>query len=78
MKSNKNLGIFGENPSQRNRVWIIKMWSAHRADAKNFTRLAEIKDDNRDGVAEVNRPSEIDSLSFWSPFSQGLFATRTR
>ncbi len=41
---------------------IYKMWSAHRSDTKRYPRLAEIEDDNEDGVAEVNRPNEIEAL----------------
>ncbi len=41
---------------------VYRMWSAHHSDAKKYPRLAEIKDDNGDGVIEVNRPNEIDAL----------------
>ncbi len=41
---------------------VYKMWSAHRSDAKKYPRLAEIEDDNGDGVIEVNRPNEIEAL----------------
>ena len=41
---------------------IRKMWTTHRADPTKYPRLAEITDDNGDGVIEVNRPEEIDAL----------------
>ncbi len=41
---------------------IRKMWLAHQGDPTKYPRLAEITDDNRDGVIEVNRPEEIDAL----------------
>ncbi|WP_068550524.1 cytochrome c3 family protein [Thermosulfidibacter takaii] len=44
-------------------VDYFKMWSAHRSDPKNrFPQLEEIKDDNGDGVPEVNRPTEVKAL----------------
>lgn len=41
---------------------IYKMWSAHQSDENRYPRLVEIKDDNEDGVVEVNRPVEIEAL----------------
>lgn len=41
---------------------IVKMWAAHLKDSGRFPELAKIKDDNGDGVSEVNRPEEIDAL----------------
>ena len=41
---------------------IYKMWAAHRKNPKNYPQLAMLKDDNGDGVTEVNRPQEIDAL----------------
>jgi cytochrome b subunit of formate dehydrogenase len=41
---------------------IYGMWDAHRKDPARYPRLAQIADDNRDGVIEVNRPEEIDAL----------------
>jgi hypothetical protein len=42
---------------------VVKMWTSHRADPANkYPELAEIVDDNGDGVPEVNRPEEIDAL----------------
>jgi len=41
---------------------IVKMWSAHLQDPTRFPELASIKDDNGDGISEVNRPEEIDAL----------------
>jgi len=41
---------------------IRKMWTTHRADPTKYPRLAEITDDNGDGMIEVNRPEEIDAL----------------
>ncbi|NMC68582.1 MAG: hypothetical protein GYA57_00785 [Myxococcales bacterium] len=48
---------------------FFQMWTQHRADpAAKYPELAQITDDNHDGVLEVNRPEEIDAL---------LAATRT-
>ncbi|MCK9459364.1 MAG: DUF4405 domain-containing protein [Proteobacteria bacterium] len=42
---------------------FFQMWTQHRADPKNkYPELAEITDDNGDGVVEVNRPAEINAL----------------
>jgi len=41
---------------------IVAMWKAHREDPAKYPELAAIKDDNRDGVTEINRPEEIDAL----------------
>lgn len=41
---------------------IYKMWSTHFNDPQKYPELAKIKDDNNDGVIEVNRPEEIDAL----------------
>ncbi len=41
---------------------IRKMWVAHREDPEQHPEVAEITDDNGDGVIEVNRPAEIDAL----------------
>jgi hypothetical protein len=42
---------------------FFQMWMQHRTDPKNkYPELAGITDDNKDGVIEVNRPSEIDAL----------------
>jgi len=42
---------------------FFQMWMQHKADpVKNYPDLALIKDDNNDGVIEVNRPEEIDAL----------------
>jgi len=41
---------------------IRKMWTTHRADPTKYPHLAEITDDNADGMIEVNRPAEIDAL----------------
>ncbi len=41
---------------------IRRMWLAHQADPTKYPRLAEITDDNADGMIEVNRPEEIDAL----------------
>jgi hypothetical protein len=38
------------------------MWLAHRNDPAQYPQLAEIRDDNGDGMIEVNRPEEIDAL----------------
>ncbi len=41
---------------------VRKMWAAHRENPEQHPELAEITDDNGDGVIEVNRPAEIDAL----------------
>jgi hypothetical protein len=42
---------------------FFQMWMQHKADpAKNYSELALIKDDNNDGIMEVNRSEEIDAL----------------
>ena len=42
---------------------FFQMWMQHRADpGKNYPELSLIKDDNNDGIIEVNRPEEIDAL----------------
>ncbi len=41
---------------------IHAMWKAHAADPAQHPGLSTIADDNGDGVVEVNRPEEIDSL----------------
>jgi hypothetical protein len=42
---------------------FFQMWMQHKADpVKNYPDLALIKDDNNDGIIEVNRPEEIDAL----------------
>ena len=44
-------------------VDFFKMWKAHHDHPKaNFPALSEIKDDNGDGVPEVNRPVEVRAL----------------
>src|SRR4030043_1402378 len=42
---------------------FFQMWMQYQADpAKNYPQLSLIKDDNNDGIIEVNRPEEIDAL----------------
>jgi hypothetical protein len=41
---------------------IYKMWSTHFSDSNKYPELSKIKDDNDDGVIEVNRTEEIDAL----------------
>jgi len=41
---------------------IYKMWTTHFKNPDTYPELAQIKDDNGDGVIEVNRPEEIDAL----------------
>ncbi|MBN2007908.1 hypothetical protein JW960_01035, partial [candidate division KSB1 bacterium] len=41
---------------------IYKMWTSHFADSTKYVELSKIKDDNSDGVIEVNRAEEIDAL----------------
>ncbi len=38
------------------------MWMAHKGDPSKYPQLAAIRDDNGDGMIEVNRPEEIDAL----------------
>jgi hypothetical protein len=38
------------------------MWLAHQNDPSKYPQLAQIRDDNEDGMIEVNRPEEIDAL----------------
>jgi hypothetical protein len=40
---------------------FFQMWVRHRSEGA-YPELAAIQDDDRDGVAEVNRPEEIDAL----------------
>ena len=42
---------------------FFQMWMQHQADpAKSYPELSLIKDDNNDGIIEINRPEEIDAL----------------
>jgi formate dehydrogenase gamma subunit len=41
---------------------IYKMWTDHHKDPAKYTELGKIKDDNQDGIPEINRPEEIDAL----------------
>ncbi len=41
---------------------VFLMWQKHRQDPGQYPELAKIKDDNDDGVPEVNRPEEIDAF----------------
>ncbi len=42
---------------------FFQIWMQHKADpSKNYPELSQIKDDNNDGIIEVNRPEEIDAL----------------
>ncbi|MFO7616667.1 MAG: multiheme c-type cytochrome [Bacteroidales bacterium] len=41
---------------------IYQMWSMHRKDPKVYPALAQITDDNGDGIPEVNRAAEIDAF----------------
>lgn len=41
---------------------IYKMWANHRKDNSRYPELAKIKDDNGDGIIEVNRAEEIEAL----------------
>ncbi|MCX6929566.1 MAG: hypothetical protein NT154_41080, partial [Verrucomicrobia bacterium] len=38
------------------------MWLKHKNDPSKFPKLSLIRDDNGDGMPEVNRPEEIDAL----------------
>jgi hypothetical protein len=41
---------------------IFLMWKAHNEDPAKSPELSRIRDDNGDGMPEVNRPEEIDAL----------------
>ena len=41
---------------------IYKMWTGFFANPESYPDLAKIKDDNGDGVIEVNAPEEIEAL----------------
>jgi hypothetical protein len=41
---------------------IYKMWDEHEKDTAAYPELSKIRDDNNDGVPEVNRPEEINAL----------------
>ena len=41
---------------------IYKMWTDHYKDPAKYPELGKIKDDNQDGVPEINRPEEINAL----------------
>ncbi|MBL7128795.1 MAG: hypothetical protein ISS16_07395 [Ignavibacteria bacterium] len=41
---------------------IYKMWTTHFNNPNKYPELSKIKDDNGDGVIEVNRAEEIDAL----------------
>ena len=42
---------------------FFQMWMQHQAEpSKNYPELSQIKDDNNDGIIEVNRPEEVDAL----------------
>ncbi|PIU53945.1 MAG: hypothetical protein COS90_03515 [Deltaproteobacteria bacterium CG07_land_8_20_14_0_80_60_11] len=41
---------------------VFLMWQKHRQDPALYPELAKIRDDNGDGVPEVNRPEEIDAF----------------
>jgi len=42
---------------------FFQMWMQHQAEpSKNYPELSLLKDDNNDGIIEVNRPEEVDAL----------------
>ena len=42
---------------------FFQVWMQHQTDpSKNYPELTQIKDDNNDGIIEVNRPEEVDAL----------------
>jgi hypothetical protein len=41
---------------------VYKMWDTHKKDPAKYPELAKITDDSGDGIAEINRPEEIDLL----------------
>ncbi|MDZ7831969.1 MAG: cytochrome b/b6 domain-containing protein [Desulfobacterales bacterium] len=58
IKKNNEKGI--DQPYMKD---VFMMWKSHRNDPdKNYPQLEKIKDDNRDGFPEVNRPEEIKAL----------------
>jgi len=50
-------GLMQPRPSD-----IYKMWAKHGEDPAKYPSLNEIRDDNADGIPEVNRPEEIDAI----------------
>jgi len=41
---------------------IYTMWVQHNSDSTKYPLLSKIKDDNGDGIPEVNKPEEIDAF----------------
>lgn len=41
---------------------VFMMWKTHNEDPTKYPDLSKIRDDNGDGVPEVNRPEEIDAI----------------
>jgi len=41
---------------------VFMMWQTHNQDPAKYPDLSNIRDDNGDGIPEVNRPEEIDAL----------------
>lgn len=41
---------------------IFMMWTLHNQDKSMYKELSKIKDDNRDGIPEVNSDEEIDAI----------------
>ncbi|MGC8845644.1 MAG: multiheme c-type cytochrome [Candidatus Hydrogenedens sp.] len=41
---------------------VYEMWVTHQKDPNAYPELAKIKDDNNDGIPEVNRDEEIDAI----------------
>jgi len=41
---------------------VAEMWITHQADPAKYPALARIRDDNGDGVPEINRAVEIDAI----------------
>lgn len=48
--------------SQPTMSQVFRMWSAHHKNPASYPELAQITDDDADGVIEVDRPAEIDAL----------------
>jgi formate dehydrogenase gamma subunit len=58
-------GLIEEGKPGLNQVFmkdVFLMWQKHRQDPSLYPELAKIRDDNGDGVPEVNRPEEIDAF----------------
>jgi hypothetical protein len=58
-------GLVEEGKSGLNQPFmkdIFMMWKIHNEDPSRYAELAKIRDDNGDGVPEVNRSEEVDAV----------------